>query len=72
MGGDRIQSHLHSAPERYLLCTGDVRYPQEDSVSAQQRQSVPNQSRISLPWDGGRKRKEFIRCIQSGLPIIPR
>lgn len=35
MSGDRIQSHLHSAPERYLLCTGDVRYPQEDSVSAQ-------------------------------------
>ena len=36
-----------------------------DSVSAQQRPSVPNQSRISLPWNGGRKREEFIRCIQS-------
>lgn len=42
----------------------------ECGVSTQQRQSVPNQSRISLPWNGGRKRKEFIRCIQSGLPII--
>lgn len=40
------------------------------SISAQQRPSVPNQSRISLPWNGGRKREEFIRCIQSGLPII--
>lgn len=32
--------------------------------------AFPNQSRISLPWNGGRKREEFIRCIQSGLPII--
>lgn len=27
--------------------------------------NLPNQSRISLPWNGGRKREEFIRCIQS-------